>query len=75
MKRCSPGVGLCLGSSGAGVGGGDSVSEVVGVERHSLLSESVSMASVSMLAETLVERLVEMFWLHLAVGLSSSGRV
>ena len=70
MKRCSPGVGLCLGSSGIGVGGGDSILEVVGVERHLLLSESVSMASVSMLAEMLVERLVEIFWLHLAVGLS-----
>ena len=57
MKRCSPGVGLCLGSSG----GGDSVAEVVRVKRHSLLSESVSMASVSILAEMLVERLVEMF--------------
>ena len=73
MKWCSPGVGLCLESSDAGVRDRDSVSEVVGVERHSLLSESVSMVSVSMLAETLVERLVEMFWLHLAVGLSSLG--
>ena len=75
MKQCSLGVGLCLESSDTGVGGRDSVSEVVGVERYSLLLESISIALVSILVETLVKRLVEMFWLHLAVGLSSSGRV